>query len=216
MKKYIQMQLSPGKNVRLFKNDVLEMFSYVHPIVPLLIWVPVLAYCFSVGVVHGDITFASSLTLWVSGLLVWTLAEYVLHRFVFHFKPNGPIQERIAFLIHGIHHEDPADERRLLMPPAAAVVLAVFFYFLYSVIFGPVRVNPFFSGFIAGYLVYDYIHFSVHYFKPRSEWFKRLKQNHMLHHFSTPQQRFGVSSVIWDQVFSTTGTSVSRRAKSSH
>lgn len=170
---------------------------------PLLMWMPVVAYCFGVGISEDVLTFFQSLTLACTGIFIWTLSEYLLHRFVFHFTPNGPIQERIAFLIHGVHHEDPADERRLLMPPVAGAIIAAAFYGLFELALGSILVKPFFAGFIFGYLCYDYTHFAVHFWAPKSEHFKRLKHNHMIHHFVSPEARYGVSNTLWDHVFGT-------------
>lgn len=195
--------MNPGKNIRLFKNDLLERLTYVHPLMPIAFWGPVVSYCFAVGLQRGEIDLGSSLILFGAGLFVWTLSEYVLHRYVFHFRPRGKIQERIAFLIHGVHHEDPDDQRRLLMPLSAAVIIAVPFYVVFLTALGPHRSNPFFSGFLVGYLIYDYMHFAVHYWKFKSKVFMELKKNHLRHHFKSPDTRYGVSNTFWDHVFGT-------------
>ena len=197
--------MRPGKNIRLFQNPFLEQCTYVHPAVPLLLWGPVSAYTFSRGILRGDIDFITSMLLVIAGLFIWSLSEYVLHRWVFHFTPHGALQERVAFLIHGIHHEDPQDERRLLMPPAAAIFIASLFYALFYGVLGSVNANPFFAGFILGYLAYDYTHFAVHFWNPKSQLLKKLKQNHMKHHFVTPDARYGVSNMFWDKIFGTRG-----------
>lgn len=197
--------LHPGKNIRLFKSDFLERFSYVHPIVPIAFWGPIIAWLFGTGLYNKTIELGSSALLAIGGLAVWTVSEYLLHRFVFHFKPRTPFQERLSFLLHGIHHEDPNDQRRLLMPPVAGVVIASFFYVLFTATLGEVNMKPFFAGFLTGYLAYDYTHFAVHYMRPKSQFMKNLKQHHMLHHFTTPEKRFGVSMVFWDSVFRTRG-----------
>ena len=31
--------------IRVFKNDFLEKLSYVHPVVPLVVYAPIVAYC---------------------------------------------------------------------------------------------------------------------------------------------------------------------------
>lgn len=199
------MRLSAGKNIRLFKNPLLEQLTYVHPAMPALLWVPVVAVCFAVGIWRNEATVGASVAYALSGLAFWTLAEYALHRWIFHFKPIGPITKRLAFLFHGIHHDDPEDARRLLMPPIAAIAIASIFYALFLLVFGTVHVNTFFSGFILGYLWYDYTHFAVHFARPKSAWFKALKQNHMLHHYVAPDRRYGVSNTFWDRVFGTSG-----------
>lgn len=198
------IEITPGKNIRLFKNPLLERLTYVHPAAPLLIWGPVVAFCFSVGIDRGAISVGLSLALALAGLFFWTLAEYVLHRWVFHFEPRNKIEARIAFLIHGIHHDDPNDARRLLMPPVAAVLIALVFYGLFWVALGNLKANPFFAGFIVGYLCYDYIHFLTHFSRPKSKLLLWLKHNHMKHHFVSPETLYGVSNPLWDHVFRTT------------
>ncbi|MBI3554938.1 MAG: sterol desaturase family protein [Deltaproteobacteria bacterium] len=194
-----------GKNIRVFKSSILEQFTYVHPVMPIALWGPLVVYWFTNGMISHDTSLVHCTALALEGLLVWTISEYLLHRFIFHFEPHGPFQERIAFLIHGIHHDDPLDERRLLMPPVAAGILAIIFYALFWLLLGTHHVQPFFAGFITGYLCYDYTHFAVHFWNPKSALFRRLKQNHMLHHYVSPNKRFGVSGSLWDHVFGTFG-----------
>jgi sterol desaturase/sphingolipid hydroxylase (fatty acid hydroxylase superfamily) len=67
----------------------------------------------------------------------------------------------------------------------------------------PHWVAPVFSGLIAGYLTYDMLHYATHHIPMRGRYGKFLRKYHMLHHFKTPDQRFGVSSPLWDRVFGT-------------
>jgi sterol desaturase/sphingolipid hydroxylase (fatty acid hydroxylase superfamily) len=195
------------KSIRLFNNGLLEWFSHIHPLTPLLVWGPVAVALIGYGASAGQLGLGTMAGLGLSGLLVWSLAEYVLHRYVFHFKPRHPWQERLVFIMHGIHHADPMDPTRLVMTPTVALVLALIFYPTFRGVFGlfsePLWVNPFFGFFILGYLTYDYTHYSVHHFTPRTRWGKALKQNHMLHHFVNQELRWGVSTPLWDWVFGT-------------
>ncbi|VDK54653.1 unnamed protein product [Gongylonema pulchrum] len=56
--------------------------------------------------------FASGLFLWAAlftfGVLAWTLLEYILHRYAFHWQPNPKSRTQIIlhFLLHGLHHKD--------------------------------------------------------------------------------------------------------------
>jgi sterol desaturase/sphingolipid hydroxylase (fatty acid hydroxylase superfamily) len=54
-----------------------------------------------------------------------------------------------------------------------------------------------------GYLIYDITHYATHHFPMRGKVLKFLKRYHMQHHYKTPDQRFGVSSPLWDWVFGT-------------
>jgi sterol desaturase/sphingolipid hydroxylase (fatty acid hydroxylase superfamily) len=94
------------------------------------------------------------------------------------------------------------------MPPAVSMPLAAlfygFFYLLFGVLLGVRRwVAPLFSGFIAGYLIYDMLHYSTHHFRLRSPVWQFIRRHHMRHHAQTPDMRFGVSSPLWDIVFGT-------------
>lgn len=158
----------------------MEALTHVHPIVPLLLWGPMVAVLLyrSVAVhgLSGWILFGVA----VAALWTWTFTEYFMHRVVFHYEAKSKIGKRIVYLFHGIHHEDPEDATRLVMPPAASILLALFFYALFRVLMGPVYSEPFLAFFIIGYLIYDYIHFATHHIRPRTSFGKVLKQNHML------------------------------------
>ena len=108
------------------------------------------------------------------------------------------------FIIHGIHHDHPNDKLRLVMPPAVSIPLAALFFFaLHPRSSGRPEAYPLFGGFIAGYLVYDYTHYYVHHFVPKSQLGKKLREQHMRHHFQDHRFGFGVSSPLWDAVFRT-------------
>jgi sterol desaturase/sphingolipid hydroxylase (fatty acid hydroxylase superfamily) len=146
----------------------------------------------------------------VAGLFLWTLAEYTVHRFVFHHKPTSPRQERIFFLFHGIHHAQPQVKTRLVLPFAVSVPLALIFFGLFYLVLAvllraPQWVAPLMSGFLIGYLAYDLTHYATHHFAMRSGYAKFIKRYHMQHHYVDPNTRFGVSSPLWDWVFHTQG-----------
>jgi sterol desaturase/sphingolipid hydroxylase (fatty acid hydroxylase superfamily) len=202
MRKRKHMQTA-YKSIRLFKNDFFEWFSHIHPLTPLVFWGPIASWFIWRGYSHDGLSLLAVLTLGAGGLLTWSLAEYVLHRFVFHFKPTTPAGERWVFIMHGIHHADPMDPTRLVMAPLVAFLLAAIFYPIFWAVLGAELVSPFFGFFIVGYLCYDYTHYAVHHFTQRTSWGKSLKQNHMLHHYVNHDLRWGVSTPLWDYVFGT-------------
>ena len=194
--------------IRLFKSDFLEFFTHISPIAVLVIWVPIVAYFIYRGIAIQQ---ASALTMVFGilfGLFFWTFAEYTLHRFLFHFKPRNPWQERLSFLMHGVHHAQPRDKGRLVMPPVVSIPMALVFYGLFYLVFVyvlmiPNWVSPVFAGFLLGYLAYDMIHYATHHFPVKKGYFRMVRRNHMHHHFQTPDKRFGVSNPLWDYVFNT-------------
>ena len=72
-----------------------------------------------------------------------------------------------------------------------------------ALIFGTPAAYPLFSGFIAGYLTYDYTHFHLHHHVPKTAAGKQLREQHMRHHFQDHRYGYGVSSPLWDYVFRT-------------
>ena len=189
------------QSIRLFKNPLLEALTHVHPSVPFILWIPIIfAVLYRAEV---SLTLLPLVIFFALGLFFWTATEYLMHRYVFHFEASTKAGKYLVFLFHGIHHDDPQDPTRLVMPPAVSLLLGSAFYFLFLLMMGPVVSAPFFSGFIVGYLIYDYIHFAIHHFKPRTEVGRILKDNHMKHHFIAQHGKWGVSSPLWDHVFGT-------------
>lgn len=189
------------ESVRMFKSNFLEAFSRVSWYVPLIIYVPVVLFFSYQAFAAGDTVpvFAGFLLL---GIFVWSLTEYLLHRFVFHFVPKSKWGLRMHFIFHGVHHDYPNDTKRLVLPPSVSVPLAFLFYFLFSFILTTAHLYAFFPGFVAGYLFYDISHYALHHFNFKGNVWKKLKKHHMLHHYSDANKGYGVSSPFWDKVFS--------------
>ena len=194
--------------IRLFKSNFLEFFTHISPVAVLVIWLPVVGF-FIYRTVADSSGFPWVLPIGMAlGLFFWTFAEYILHRFLFHFPAKNAWQERMAFLFHGIHHEQPRVKTRLVMPPVVSIPLAVLFYGFFYLVFtyalmAPNLVSPVFAGFILGYIIYDMMHYATHHFPMKKGYLRMARQQHMHHHFQTPDKRFGVSSPLWDYVFGT-------------
>ncbi len=195
--------------IRLFKSDFLEFFTHISPVTIIIIWLPVAGYF-----LYRAISFPTAVSAWVIlstfllGLAVWTITEYTMHRFVFHFRPHNAWQKRISYLFHGVHHHQPQCKTRLVMPLPVSIPLAALFFGLFYLVCVPIlgansAFFPLFSGFITGYLAYDLTHYATHHFPMRSGYAKLLKRHHLRHHFKTPDQRYGVTSPLWDLVFGT-------------
>jgi sterol desaturase/sphingolipid hydroxylase (fatty acid hydroxylase superfamily) len=191
------------ETARMFKSDFLEAFSKVHWSVPLFIYVPVIGYLFYLATVNYKVPALDITGLIVAGLFVWTITEYLLHRFVFHFHATSGIGKRISFMFHGVHHDYPNDTKRLVMPPSVSIPLAIGFFFLFKAILGDIIVAPFYIGFIGGYLFYDISHYAIHHFNMHSKFWLAIKNHHMRHHYQDPELGFGVSSPLWDLIFKT-------------
>jgi sterol desaturase/sphingolipid hydroxylase (fatty acid hydroxylase superfamily) len=191
------------ESVRLFKSDFLEMFTHVHWSVPIILYLPVVGYCLRRTFGDPAVSTSKAVALFLAGVFIWTLTEYLLHRFVFHYEPKSRIGQTIHFFSHGVHHDYPNDSRRLVMPPSVSIPLAALFYGLFALVAGPSFVWPFFAGFLSGYICYDEIHYATHHAPMKKGVGQFLKHYHVLHHYKEPGKRFGVSSPLWDYVFGT-------------
>lgn len=187
--------------VRVFENGFMESLSKIHYTVPLYIYIPAIVI-FSWMSISKGIPVLSFAGYFAFGLLVWTVTEYLLHRFIFHYHPTSEWGKKIHFIFHGVHHDYPRDTKRLVMPPSASIPLATLFYFLFSLfITDKANLFAFFPGFLLGYLVYDMMHYAMHHYNFKSNFWKKIKQHHMLHHYDDASKGYGVSSVLWDKVF---------------
>jgi dihydroceramide fatty acyl 2-hydroxylase len=185
----------------MFKSGLLDRFTRVHHSVPVIIFGPAIAILFALGL--DRLGFLPALGYAAGGYLLWTLAEYWIHRVIFHFEPDQGIGARLHWMIHGVHHDHPNDPLRLVMPPAASIPLALVFYVLFVLVLGGDRATAFGAGFLAGYLIYDMIHYHLHHHTPKTQAGKWLRELHMRHHFQDDERGFGISAPYWDRVFGT-------------
>lgn len=191
------------ESVRMFKSDFMEFCSHVHPTVPLVLYLPVIGWMLYAAFFRCHLSILAVAGLFALGVLSWTLLEYIIHRYVFHYEPKSRWGERLHFIVHGVHHDYPNDSRRLVMPPSVSIPLAILFWVLFAVIFG--RFAPAISaGFGFGYVCYDSIHYATHHFAMKRGIGLWLKQYHLRHHYKDDHAGYGVSSPLWDYVFRTT------------
>lgn len=186
---------------KLFQSEYLEMMTKTHPIVIYSMYVPVIVFLVYYAIAYEVLKSGRVVWLFLVGMLAWSLMEYILHRFIFHFITDNPKLEKIVYKIHGVHHEYPRDRERLFMPPIPSLILATFFFSIQYLLFDW-NVLAFFPGFLFGYLMYGSMHYAIHAFTPPS-FLKALWRNHHLHHYKYPEKGFGVSSVLWDHIFKT-------------
>lgn len=203
MDRAIEEKIERGETCRMFESDFIERFSRIHPATPFIAYLPLVGYLFYRIVARGDLGVLPVVGLVAGGVFLWSFMEYVLHRFVFHFVRDAAWTKRLHFLIHGVHHDYPDDADRLVMPLGASLPMAVLFYGLFAGLGGARIGEPFFIGFVLGYLAYDGTHYAVHHFRQTTKAGKFLKKHHMMHHHLDHAGGFGVSSPLWDVVFST-------------
>lgn len=199
----------------LFGSKYVEMLTMTPWYMVPLVWIPVIAYLlyhesgnFSNSHLGGWPSFIPVIASVLLGIVLWTLIEYMLHRYVFHLSvpENSKFIIYIHFLLHGLHHKVPFDHYRLVFPPFPAAILGYTIYTLVIEVLFPSSMKLLvLSGGLTGYLIYDMIHFYLHYGNPKDgSYIYKMKRYHNHHHFTDPQNGFGISSMEWDRVFRTT------------
>lgn len=188
--------------IRIFKNPFIEyVLGRAHPIIPGLWVIPLSTYCMWKAL---QIT-SPVLVLWIflAGIFMWSLLEYVLHTLLFHFASKSDCFESKVrqFMLHGYHHEYPNDPMRLVAPPLMAWPLGTLVGIGVRLLLGPNFFWSFFPGVIMGYLAYDWIHFYTHHSKPGNGIGKFLRDYHLIHHYAHHTNNMGISSPLWDMAF---------------
>lgn len=191
------------ETVRMFESDFLEIFSKVHFSLPIFIYVPVILYFLYHSIWTFHLNTLTIIFFFFQGVIIWSITEYALHRFIFHYNPTSEMGKKLHFIFHGVHHDFPNDSKRLVMPPSVSVPLALFFFYLFEYIFGRMLVSPFFVGFITGYLFYDLTHYAIHHYNMHNKFWIAIKNHHMRHHYMDSTKGFGVSSPVWDSLIGT-------------
>ncbi|TDZ28634.1 Ceramide very long chain fatty acid hydroxylase SCS7 [Colletotrichum spinosum] len=194
-----------GESAPLFGNFLEPLSKTPWWVVP-LVWLPPVAYGTYLAREGMDSTF-QEICYWMFGFVLWSLIEYILHRFLFHLDkwlPDNRVGITAHFLLHGIHHYLPMDKYRLVMPPTLFVVLATPFYKLAHAVFSYSwhAATAVYCGGIFGYICYDLTHYFLHH-QNLPLWYKELKKYHLQHHFLDYELGFGVTSRFWDSIFGT-------------
>lgn len=202
---------APPSRIRLFENRWLERLTVIGVPGFLALWaigLPLIAWrAWTVaGAPAGAVVV---IALVAAGLLVWTLTEYVLHRFVFHWRPASALLEQFVFIMHGNHHAVPNDPLRNLMPPMVSLPVGALVWGALVLLAGPAG-NWLFLGWMGGYVAYDLVHYACHQWPMRGRLARVLKTHHMRHHHLHEAGNYAITGMMWDRLF---GTRIARKAQ---
>src|SRR5690349_12770103 len=89
---------------RLFESQYMEMLTKTHPLVIWGMYLPVIVILLIYASQRLDFSLIYIALMFTAGMFCWTLFEYVMHRFLFHFVAESPRAQRIIYVIHGNHH----------------------------------------------------------------------------------------------------------------
>ena len=130
------------------------------------------------------------------GIAIWTLSEYVFHRFLLHDTP-------FFARMHDEHHADPTGYVGTPTWLSFAIIIGgILLPLWWGTNFD--FASGLTTGFSGGYLWYVGIHHAVHHWRIKEgTHLFHAKRRHALHHFARQSCNFGVTSGFWDRVFGT-------------
>ncbi|XP_043701977.1 dihydroceramide fatty acyl 2-hydroxylase FAH1-like [Telopea speciosissima] len=209
---WVHQPIVTKEGPRFFASDFWEFLTQtVWWVIP-VIWLPVVFWCIFTCILMGH-TLPQVSLLVASGIFIWTLLEYTLHRFLFHIETKSYWGNTMHYLLHGCHHKHPMDALRLVFPPAGTAVLSLLFWNLLKLVATPSTTPALFGGILLGYVMYDVTHYYLHHGKPSTEVPRKLKKYHLNHHFRIQNKGFGITSSLWDKVFGTLLPSITAQKK---
>jgi sterol desaturase/sphingolipid hydroxylase (fatty acid hydroxylase superfamily) len=200
----LSQQMMPERHgrKRLFQNPYLERLTHTQILVPIGIFTLLALSLFLYSVISQHFSISFLVVSFLVGILVFTLVEYLVHRYLFHISPDTPQKADFQYKFHGVHHAHPKDEDRLAMPPIVSItILSAIFGLTYWIALA--YAYSFTGGFAMGYASYLFVHYMVHAFPPPKNFLRVLWINHSIHHYKNDEVAFGVSSPLWDWIFGT-------------
>ncbi|MDX2003495.1 MAG: sterol desaturase family protein [Chitinophagales bacterium] len=134
----------------------------------------------------------------ILGITAWTLAEYLLHRFLGHeHKGRNFFKDE-----HATHHSVANYFAPAYKKIVAALIAGCVLFFSISMVLPGSLVLSFLIGFFGMYGVYEITHYRFHTAHP-FRIFIFLRKHHFYHHFHNPSKNHGVTTRLWDRVFGT-------------
>ena len=153
-------------------------------------------------------------------LLVYPVAEYLLHRFVLHARwlYKNPLTAALWKRIHFDHHQDPQRLDVLFGAPSNTIpTIALFALPLGHAVNGWSGAWLAFACGAAGYCLFEFCHCVQHLnYMPKNRWLARIKKHHMAHHFHNEAGNFGLTSTFVDRLLGTHYEDVRMRPRSAH
>lgn len=163
-----------------------------------------IALCLGLVASEQGLSTSSIILYLVSGVFSWSLIEYGLHRFVFHYDAQSRLGREILYQAHMSHHENPTATNRIFASLSLSAPIATAYWLLaWAITSSWAGASFLFIGMSAGYFYYEWLHFQCHHGKSRLRLFRYLRKYHLLHHHKTPELRFGVTSPLFDLVCGT-------------
>ena len=135
----------------------------------------------------------------ILGCAAWTFIEYGMHHWNGHLLKGRTHFSREHLKHHVlVDYFSPISHKVITTVGVVAVITGIGAFVLHwSVGF------TFAMGVVAGYGIYEYVHWANHQRPPRSAYARWARRHHFSHHFTDARFNHGVTTPIWDIVFGT-------------
>jgi sterol desaturase/sphingolipid hydroxylase (fatty acid hydroxylase superfamily) len=148
----------------------------------------------------------TGLAWFTAGAVCWTYIEYLAHRYVLHGRfPDGPgplrrLLHHAFDHLHYEHHARPWDGNHIngTLRDTLPIVLP----FALLSLLAPLHTVPvFLAGILQFYILEEWVHHSVHFYRFNGRYFRYIKKHHLYHHSPRGSEvGFGLSNGFWDVV----------------
>jgi hypothetical protein len=146
-----------------------------------------------------------------AGLALWTILEYLLHRFAFHYVPRSRRLRELQ--LHIAHHAHPTDPHTNVTPLSFSVPVTLLVWGGLALATGSWQhAAVMCAGAVLGYIAYELVHFSTHLSKLDGRLMRYWRGYHFSHH-QHPRTCYGFTSPLWDIVFRTGKARSAARAR---
>jgi hypothetical protein len=143
----------------------------------------------------------------VAVLVIWPIVEWIVHVYVLHAQPItlwGRKFDPLFAQIHRAHHRNPYHPYFGIVPPATLVqygLLIPGFIAIFIIWPRPVTMGAMVATMAFRYELWHYLIHSA--YKPKSRWFRKLRDRHWWHHFHNEGYWYGITTVAGDVLLGT-------------
>lgn len=183
------MGLSKERIRRLGSSQFNYWFGYVANIA-LVLWMA--SHAMARGQILLD--WPQLLASIAAGFALWTLLEYLLHRFVYHVIASS------LQIGHRLHHEKP--KALIGIPWYVSGVLVIASFKLVTTLMPHPALAIVCSASWLGYIGYCVLHHASHHWRLQRGYLRHMKKHHLVHH-AHPDYNWGFTTAFWDVMFGT-------------
>lgn len=186
----------------VWQQKVLGRYRLASHLVPFYVFVPVII-ALTVGAIGlAGVSVPAFAAAFLVAIPLWTLNEYITHRFLFHYDAKNSFLRKLVYTMHTGHHEYPNDKRFMLIGLNVSLPNMLITGLLFRLAAGT-HWYGLLAGWLSSYLFYDWLHYATHVYNFEARWFRAYKKHHLQHHFKHNDKNFGVVTALWDWILST-------------